>query len=73
MARDNVRSQRSSAAERVADRRADLVEDLVAHSTDEGGERLLVHGVDAIAVDDRGSGEPDVDVIDFDLRGEPSN
>ena len=65
--------RRSSAAERVADRRADLVQDVVADSTDEGGERLLGHGVDAIAVDDRGPIEPDLDVIDLDLRGEPSN
>lgn len=56
-----------SAAERVADRRADFAHGVMAHFPDRPGERRLSHRVDAVAVDDRRSGEPDLGVAHVDL------
>src|SRR5919106_760950 len=61
------------AAERVADRRADLAHGVVADLPDRPGECLLSDCVDAVAVDDRWSVEPDLRVIDVDLSRKATN
>jgi len=57
-----------SATKRVADRRADLGQDVIADLSDRTGERCLSDRVEAVAVDGRGSLQANLDVVDGNLR-----
>jgi hypothetical protein len=63
----------SSAAERVSDCRADPSHGVVVDLSDGTGERCLNDGVETITVDDRGSIQPDLDVVDVNFHSETTD